>query len=70
MPLQVVEEAQKWCHRVSGGTELPALLSLADAAMTQFIASLQVSVHDLKECFPLIKPEQIFVHKNSTKVGS
>lgn len=44
MTLQVIQEAQKWCHRVSGGTELPALLSLADAALTQFITSLQASV--------------------------
>lgn len=40
--MQVIQEAQKWCHSVSGGTELPALLSLADAALTQFIAALQV----------------------------
>ena len=66
MPLQVIEEAQKWCHRVSGGTELPALLSLADAAMTQFVASLQASLHDLTECIPLINPKQILVHKSSS----
>lgn len=42
--IQVIQEAQKWCHRVSGGTELPALLSLADAALTQFITSLQAVV--------------------------
>ena len=40
--LQVVQEAQNWCFSVSGGTEMPAFLSLADAALSQFVASLQV----------------------------
>lgn len=39
--LQVISEAQKWCNSVSGGTEIPALLSLADAALSQFVTSLQ-----------------------------
>ncbi|KAL3131897.1 hypothetical protein ABBQ38_007602 [Trebouxia sp. C0009 RCD-2024] len=53
--IQVIEEAQKWCHRVSGGTELPALLSLADAAMSQFIVSVQAVVTSLR--LQALKPE-------------
>lgn len=43
--LQVVQDAQRWCYSVSGGSELPTLLHLADEALTQYIMSLQVELH-------------------------
>ena len=49
--LQVISEAQKRCNSVSGGTEIPALLSLADAALSQFVTSLQART--LSICHPL-----------------
>ena len=45
--LQVAQEAQQWCFSISGGTEVPTLLHLADAALAQYIGSLQVRFTDL-----------------------
>lgn len=40
--VQAVQEAQQWCYSISGGTQLPALLQLADDALAQYVSSLQV----------------------------
>ena len=52
--VQAVQEAQRWCYSVSGGTELPALLRLADDAVAQYIGSLQVCFSPLLLLFSML----------------
>ena len=40
--VQVVQEAQRWCYSVTGGTHLPTLLHLSDEALSHYVTSLQV----------------------------
>ncbi len=40
--VQAVETGLTWCQRITGGTELPALLTVADSALVQYMAQLQV----------------------------
>lgn len=47
--VQAVQEAQRWCYSVSGGTELPTLLRLADDAVAQYVGSLQNVVGTLRQ---------------------
>ena len=40
--VQAVETGLAWCQRITGSTELPALLRVADSALVQYMAQLQV----------------------------
>ncbi len=44
--VQVVQEAQRWCYSVTGGTHLPTLLHLSDEALSHYVTSLQVPSHN------------------------
>lgn len=46
--VQVVQEAQRWCYSVTGGTHLPTLLHLSDEALSHYVTSLQGVVVSLR----------------------
>ena len=60
--VQAVETGLAWCQRITGSTELPALLRVADSALVQYMAQLQVwLLAEVKHCGVSVK--RCFMHQ-------
>ena len=61
--VQAVETGLAWCQRITGSTELPALLRVADSALVQYMSQLQVRLlAKVEHCMLDQDPKERLLH--------